>query len=72
MLTVVAPVYVLMPLRLCAPVPVLTSESVPAPFWRMPAKLVVPLLPPVVSVAAVALPFVTMPPVPASEPRVRL
>ncbi len=52
--------------------PPLVSETVPLPFWMVPAKLVVPLLPPAVSVAGVGEPFVTVPPAPASEPMVRL
>ena len=53
-LTVVAPVWVLTPLRVMLPAPFLVRPSVPTPpFWRVPLKVVL-VASPNVSVAAVA------------------
>ena len=54
------------------PLPVLTRDRAPVPFWITPAKLVEELAPPVVNVAAVELLLVTVPPVPANEPMLLL
>ena len=52
----------LAPLQVCPPVPALVTLTTPVPFWMMPEKVPPLLLLPTVSVAAVALVLVTVPP----------
>ena len=69
-LTVVAPLYVLAPEIVRVPVPFLVNPRVPAPSVKVPLKLVLELLPPVVKVAEVVEVLLVTVPVPANEPTV--
>ena len=61
------PEYVLVPARVAMPVPALVRATVALPSLSVPVKLVVVLLPPVVSVIEPAAVLVTVP-APASDP----
>ena len=56
------------PVSVSVPVPVLVSDSVADPFWIVPEKVVLVLLPPVVSVSVVDAPESVIRPAPAIEP----
>ena len=70
-LTVTVPVWVFVPLRVSAPLPVLTRPSAKAPpFCNVPLKVVEVLSPPVVKVRLLAVPAFSTVPAPAREPMV--